>query len=836
MTHLKSARPLRRALAAATAVSVIALGFSAFASPATADPSGPPTVTRISGSDRYSTAVALAQQGYPDGAPVLYVATGANYPDALAAGPAAAELGGPLLLTAPNSLPADVAAEVTALAPRKIYVVGGTSAVSAAVESSLKTLEPASTLTRLDGADRYDTARKVVASAFPSASSAYLATAENYPDALSAAAAAGATGVPVVLVDGNATSLDPKTTALLASLGTTDVTVAGGTAAVSAGLGASLTALLGTSHVTRLAGADRYVTSDLIAERAFPTSTKAYFATGSDYPDALAGSALAGEEHSPLLTVEPDCVPSGTVAEVSALGVASVTLIGGTNALTPAVEAMTSCDPTPAATRTGPGIATIASTRAFTNSSPALGYQNFGDEANATLSADSTLNHISFNIQASMSDAVYLAPPQGQLLHTGTWITSLSGVPAPSQPTLLVDIGGTEVGTDAGEPVDLSILDIAANPDGSIARLDVVFRTNYASNEDSEFGEIRFGEPQVLPLDFGYVDLAWPTTPKGGAPILATENIHNTGSVPEALGTASITGAAKASYSISSDGCSDTTLAADATCSLTVGFSPTSGGPQIADLLMPIPGSTQHVALAGSGLLGTSKITVTGTDFISADTTTTYAEGPYSEFATTFGGGTTFASLTTLPGDQPSIGAEFSVPDGIALTVGDHPVTGAATSAVMSISQLHRGCNQYRGDFDVHQIALAPDGSPTSANITFTQYCDGGATPATGTIQYQDRADVTAPDAVTDVTALGSGPTRTISWTGSTSSDARSAVARVIPGDGTNLTVTGGYATVPSQDSATAQNLIPGEAYTVGVFAIDATGNTSAPTLVHFIG
>ncbi|MFE4951038.1 cell wall-binding repeat-containing protein [Leifsonia sp. NPDC056665] len=304
-----------------------------------------PSVTRLAGSDRYETAVAIAQSGYPSGAPVVYVAAGTNYPDALGAGPAAAKLGGPLLLTAPGGLPSEVSSEISALKPSKVVIVGGSNAISPVVQTQLEAAAPTASITRIAGIDRYDTARQIVAAAFPSAQKVYIATGQNYPDALSASAAAGAGGVPVVLVNGDADTLDSASLSLLITLGTQKATIVGGLNAVSAGLASSLTNLLGASNVNRLAGADRFATSHLIAQAAFTSSTSAFLATGYQFPDALAGAALAGSNHAPLFTVPPGCVPSATLADIATLGVSRVTLLGGVNVLSDNIASLTSCDP-----------------------------------------------------------------------------------------------------------------------------------------------------------------------------------------------------------------------------------------------------------------------------------------------------------------------------------------------------------------------------------------------------------------------------------------------------------------------------------------------------------
>jgi len=60
---------------------------------------------RVAGADRYGTAAAISKSSFAAGLPVAFVVTGGAFPDALAAGPSAAHLKGPVLLTARDSLP-----------------------------------------------------------------------------------------------------------------------------------------------------------------------------------------------------------------------------------------------------------------------------------------------------------------------------------------------------------------------------------------------------------------------------------------------------------------------------------------------------------------------------------------------------------------------------------------------------------------------------------------------------------------------------------------------------------------------------------------------------------
>jgi YVTN family beta-propeller protein len=301
-----------------------------------------PTTTRISGSDRYATSVAVAQAGFPTTASVAYVATGTDFPDALSAAAASAKLGGPLLLTTPSSLPASVSSELQSLQPSTIYVAGGPSAVSPAVFNTLTTLASGwhGTVVRQSGSDRFATSRAIVSGTFPGASKVYIATGNNFPDALSASAAAGAQNLPVILVNGSATSLDAPTVALLQSLGATQFLIAGGTSAVSSGIANDL-ATMGT--VTRYAGSDRFGTSELINKAAFPSPAQAFYATGSSFPDALSGAVLAATSDAPLYVVETNCVPSQTEDDLAAAGASHVTLIGGTSALGTPLQTQANC-------------------------------------------------------------------------------------------------------------------------------------------------------------------------------------------------------------------------------------------------------------------------------------------------------------------------------------------------------------------------------------------------------------------------------------------------------------------------------------------------------------
>jgi putative cell wall-binding protein len=190
-------------------------------------------VERIAGTDRYATAALVSRQVFPAGTPVVYVATGERFPDALAGGAAAAAVGAPVLLVRGASIPDPTAEELRRLRPGRIVVLGGTGAVSAGVQAALGAFEFGPTVERRQGRERFETAAAISAAAFPAGvETAYLATGRGFADALAAVPAAGKTRGPVLLVDYD--SLPQAVADELTRLAPRRVVVLGGELAVAA--------------------------------------------------------------------------------------------------------------------------------------------------------------------------------------------------------------------------------------------------------------------------------------------------------------------------------------------------------------------------------------------------------------------------------------------------------------------------------------------------------------------------------------------------------------------------------------------------------------------------
>jgi hypothetical protein len=110
---------------------------------------------------------AAAGNGLGPHTPVVYIATGENFPDALGAAATAALGLGPVLLVQQNAVPAPTLAELNRLQPPEIVIVGGTAVISDGVKATLEALGWGPTVTRIAGANRYDTAAQLSLATFP---------------------------------------------------------------------------------------------------------------------------------------------------------------------------------------------------------------------------------------------------------------------------------------------------------------------------------------------------------------------------------------------------------------------------------------------------------------------------------------------------------------------------------------------------------------------------------------------------------------------------------------------------------------------------------------------
>jgi putative cell wall-binding protein len=370
---------------AALAVAALVASLFAFAAPAGATQNV--AESRVAGLDRYATAAAVAQATFPAPNGNIILASGENFPDGLAAAGLAGAANAPVLLTTEDALPsvtANAMAAIFGAAPTKtVHIVGGTAAVSQAVEDQVAAL--GYTINRIAGENRYETAADIAAFAVTLAPvgttnvsgsalrTVIVTTGANFPDALAGGAPAFRGKHPILLTAPDA--LSPETAAALTSLSAQRVILLGGTAAVSQGVEDAIEA--SGILVTRVSGADRGETAKNLADVLVATLAAGGFnfygatapsaclgtgvagpnlaliVSGSGFADALAAGPHGGVCAAPILIAGDDATSTFLTAQASSVGL--IRAIGGTaavsaDALTAAVAAATTATPTAAIT------------------------------------------------------------------------------------------------------------------------------------------------------------------------------------------------------------------------------------------------------------------------------------------------------------------------------------------------------------------------------------------------------------------------------------------------------------------------------------------------------
>ena len=292
-------------------------------------------ITRLGGSDRFETASKIAQTGWPNGADNVVIASATSFVDALAAVPLAGTLNAPILLVSGNKLNSSVSNRLAALSPKKAYIIGGTSAVRASVQTAIESTGIKTE--RISGADRYETAvriaQKLEELRSTPADTAFFAYAFNYPDALAVSSIAALNGTPILYAPSSG-RISAVTARYLRSSGVKTATVLGGTKAIGSSVVESIKDA-GVSRVDRISGSDRYATAMAICRKydSVFRSDDIAIATGEAFPDALAGGAMAARLGIPVILVGKNMNSSNVRSYISTKSYINVYIFGGTSAV-----------------------------------------------------------------------------------------------------------------------------------------------------------------------------------------------------------------------------------------------------------------------------------------------------------------------------------------------------------------------------------------------------------------------------------------------------------------------------------------------------------------------
>ena len=193
---------------------------------------------------------------------------------------------------------------------------------------------------RIDGRDRIETAINISRQAYNKAKTVIVVRHDLFPDSMTASVLAKLKDAPILL---NPTDkLDSRVADEIKRLGAEEVIIVGGQNSVSEKVREELKAYDSDKNVERIAGADRYGTSEMLAKIVVGITGKkntGVVASGQIFPDALSVGTFASREGYPILLVKKDSVPSQIQNAIKDLEINKTYIAGGTNTISKSTEA-----------------------------------------------------------------------------------------------------------------------------------------------------------------------------------------------------------------------------------------------------------------------------------------------------------------------------------------------------------------------------------------------------------------------------------------------------------------------------------------------------------------
>ena len=287
------------------------------------------TNSRISGENRYQTAVELSKKYYKNSDNIV-LASGKELVDSLTSTPLATSLKSPILLSEKTKIDNNTLGEIKRLNAKNIFIVGGESTISKEVESKLKNL--GYNVTRISGKDRYETAVQVgkeVVEKFGNKNKIVLASGSNMVDALCGNSISAKENIPVLLTQ--IEELNEYTKKAIKQWNVNEIVIVGGKLSISEKVEQELKSM--RIKITRLSGKDRFETSVEVAKYLYPNAEKILIANGYNYVDALVSGPITQINKTPIILLEKDKIPSSVQKYLNDSKIKEIQIIGGTESI-----------------------------------------------------------------------------------------------------------------------------------------------------------------------------------------------------------------------------------------------------------------------------------------------------------------------------------------------------------------------------------------------------------------------------------------------------------------------------------------------------------------------
>ena len=193
---------------------------------------------------------------------------------------------------------------------------------------------------RIDGPDRIETGINISKKYYDKAKTVIVVRHDLFPDSMTSSVLAKLKDAPILLNPTN--KLDPRVATEIKRLGAEEVIIVGGPDSISEKVRGDLKVYDKDKDVERIAGVDRYGTSEMVARRVVGITGKKYtgvVASGQVFPDALSVGTFASRDGYPILLVKKDMVPDQVERAIKDLEIRKTYIAGGTNTISKMTEA-----------------------------------------------------------------------------------------------------------------------------------------------------------------------------------------------------------------------------------------------------------------------------------------------------------------------------------------------------------------------------------------------------------------------------------------------------------------------------------------------------------------
>lgn len=282
------------------------------------------TISRVEGKTRIHTATEISKKYFKNADKVILVSS-TQLADSLISPVHAKRLDSPILLSGKDFLDKSVLDELKRLNTSSVDIVGGENSIG---ENVVKELENNGIkVNRIAGEDRYKTSIKLAEQMYKDSKydEVFVVDGTNIADGLSVANFSTKVNAPVILTSPE--KIDKSAIDFMNTKSIKKVHIIGGTNSVSRNVENSLNKF----KTNRIAGENRYETSRMIANLAYPNAKSIHIANGVTGIDALVSGAIIPKTNMPLILVNENDISTSKLLQNSSIK--NINIIGGNDSI-----------------------------------------------------------------------------------------------------------------------------------------------------------------------------------------------------------------------------------------------------------------------------------------------------------------------------------------------------------------------------------------------------------------------------------------------------------------------------------------------------------------------